>query len=341
MGFYIKKEEVNDILARLRPTVKVCAPKEITRRRGRGKAEIRYGEITEYGQIVFDRKADFGPKELVYPVMQSLLKFAVTEVIVSDPPETRSMLIFVRPCDYHAMRRLDQIFLNNGGNPEFYYARLREKARFVLMECAESFDTCFCASMGSNVVDDYAAAVRFTPEGMYVDVKDANLLPVFGAGAACSFTPDFVKENKRSVTVPDIPDRSYLADIIGLDYWKQFNERCILCGGCNTVCPTCACFDTNDIIYNETSLEGERRRTWSSCMLSSYTVMAGGHGVRVDAGANTRFKTLHKVYDYKLRFGEEHMCVGCGRCDMRCPKDIHFSETISGLAAEVEMLKNA
>ncbi|MCD8301300.1 MAG: anaerobic sulfite reductase subunit AsrA, partial [Clostridiales bacterium] len=259
--------------------------------------------------------------------------------IVSELPDERDILIFARPCDINAIRRLDQVFLKNGNEPEYYYARLREKAKFILMECRESFETCFCVSMGSNIASDYAAAVSFDPEGMLVEVKDESLLPLFSMGEEREFTPDFVKENKNKVQLPDIPDRSYLKEIIDLDYWNQFNDRCIMCGGCNTVCPTCTCFDTNDIIYNETSLEGERRRMWSSCMLSTYTVMAGGHGVRDNAGANTRFKTLHKVYDYKLRFGEENMCVGCGRCDMRCPKDIHFSETISGLAKEVEELK--
>ncbi|MCC8142394.1 MAG: anaerobic sulfite reductase subunit AsrA [Lachnospiraceae bacterium] len=340
MGYYLTKEQVNDILEQLRGTTKVCAPKAITRRgRGKGKPEIRYGEIRDFSEIVFDQKADYGPKEIIYPVMQTLLKFAVTEVIVSELEDERDILILARPCDINAIRRLDQIFLKNGGNPEYYYARLREKAKFILLECTQSFETCFCVSMGSNIATDYAAAVRFDPEGMLVEVKDESLLPVFSCGEERDFEPEFVKENLRTVQVPDIPDRSYLSDIIGLEYWAQFTDRCILCGGCNTVCPTCTCFDTNDIIYNESSLEGERRRTWSSCMLSTYTVMAGGHGVREDAGANTRFKTLHKIYDYKERFGEENMCVGCGRCDMRCPKEIKFSETIGGLAQEVELLK--
>ncbi len=329
MGFYLTAEQFNTVLHRLQQTTRVCAPKEIARRgRRKGKSEIRYSEILDFSEIIYDRKADFGSKELVYPVMQSLLRFAVTEVVVSEVPDQRQMLIFVRPCDYHAMSRLDQIFMQNGGAPEYYYARLREKTKFILMECAGSEETCFCASMGTNVVTDYGAAVRFGREGLWVEVRDESLLPLFDLGEEADFSPTFVTENPRRVQLPDIPDRSYLAEIIALPYWEQFNDRCILCGGCNTVCPTCSCFDTNDVIYNETSLEGERRRTWSSCMLSSYTVMAGGHGVRQNAGANTRFKTLHKIYDYKLRFGREHMCVGCGRCDMRCPKEIRFFETI-------------
>ena len=128
-------------------------------------------------------------------------------------------------------------------------------------------------------------------------------------------------------------------DIHALDMWREFDDNCIGCGGCNTVCITCSCFDTTDIIYNETSRDGERRRVWSSCMLNDYSTVAGGHNVRAKAGDRMRFKAMHKLYDYNARFGKGNMCVGCGRCDMRCPKDIHFSETIDKLAAAVENLK--
>lgn len=345
MGYFLSNEQMNDVLRSLREdqNIKVCAPKKVTRRgRGKKKDEIRYGELRDLSELVYDQKSDYGPKEMVYPISQTLLYFRGTEVEVKELDDDRNMIIFARPCDINAMKRLDNIFLNNGGKAEYYYARLRTRAKFIMIECTESFETCFCVSMGANRTEDYAAAVRFTEEGVYVDVKDPELEFLFDAGEQTDFTPEYVAENLRTVQVPDIPDRSYLADIIGLDYWKQFDERCILCGGCNTTCPTCSCFDTNDITYDETSLEGERRRTWSSCMLSSYTVMAGGHGVRESAAANTRFKTLHKIYDYRLRFGgEDNMCVGCGRCDMKCPQEIKFSETIGGLAEEVEKLKEA
>ena len=73
--------------------------------------------------------------------------------------------------------------------------------------------------------------------------------------------------------------------------------------------------------------------------LMGHPNVAGGHNVRAKAGDRMRFKAMHKLYDYNARFGKGNMCVGCGRCDMRCPKDIHFSETIDKLAAAVENLK--
>ena len=341
MGYFLTREQMEEVCQTMRTQayIKICSPKLMCGRVGR--QEVRYGEIRHLDEIVTERKSDYGPKELIYPVSQTLLYFRGSEVEVNPLKDERDMLIFARACDIHAIQRLDEIFMHNGGQTEYYYARLRQRAKFILLECQESFDTCFCVSMGSNKTTDYAAAVRFDAQGVWVEVKDRSLEAYFAKAEPADYEPAFIKENKRKVQLPDITDREMLKDIINLDYWKQFDERCILCGGCNTVCPSCSCFDTNDITYDETSFEGERRRTWSSCMLDSYTVMAGGHGVRQSAGQNMRFKTLHKIYDYKLRYGKNHMCVGCGRCDMKCPKEIHFSETIDGLAKEVEILKSS
>ena len=75
-------------------------------------------------------------------------------------------------------------------------------------------------------------------------------------------------------------------------------------------------------------------------MLDTFTRTAGGAKARKTPGANMRFKTLHKVYDYKQRFGTEgHMCVGCGRCINRCPKDIDFLLTINRFHDELKDAK--
>lgn len=339
MSCFVTADRQDELLRELKKTYRVFAPRAFARHGwGEENQVIRYGEIDSFSQLVWDRKSDFSPKEVFYPIVQTLLYFTADECRESELTDQREILLFARACDINGIRRLDTMFLKNGGHADNFYARLREKLHLILLECTESFETCFCVSMGTNVAEDYAAAMRFTPLGICVSVKEAALEPYFAGMPETAYVPEFVQENAHKVRVPQIPDRSMLPDIVGLDYWKQFNDRCISCGGCNTVCITCSCFDTTDIIYDETSRDGERRRAWGSCMLADFTTMAGGHGVRPTAGDRMRFKTLHKIYDFKLRFGEENMCVGCGRCDMRCPKDIHFSETVDGLAAEVEKL---
>ena len=85
-----------------------------------------------------------------------------------------------------------------------------------------------------------------------------------------------------------------------------------------------------DIFYTDNGKAGERRRVWASCHVDGYTDMAGGHAFRNDKGQRMRFKVLHKVNDYKRRFGT-HMCIGCGRCDDVCPEYISFANCINKL----------
>ena len=244
--------------------------------------------------------------------------------------DDKGIIIICRACDINAIRHLDNIFLRNG-EPDSYYARIRERMKLILLECRESFEHCFCASMGSNTAGDYAAAMRIDDICALMEICDKTLLPYFFDEVPIDFAPEFVKENPRKANLPEIK-RSQLKEICAMDYWKQFDDACIACGGCNTVCPGCSCFDTVDIIYDEQSLSGERRRVWSGCMLRNFTETAGGGMARKTQGANMRFKLLHKIFDYGLRFGDGPMCVGCGRCIDRCPKGIDFLDTINGFA---------
>lgn len=70
-------------------------------------------------------------------------------------------------------------------------------------------------------------------------------------------------------------------------------------------------------------------------MVPGFSDMAGGHRFRQSAGERLRYRALHKVNDYKARNGTEHMCVGCGRCDDRCPQYIKFSRIINKMTAAV------
>ncbi|MGI6257456.1 MAG: anaerobic sulfite reductase subunit AsrA [Anaerovoracaceae bacterium] len=331
--------KMNEILSRMEKEYRIYAPRKYAQSGtdDRGYV-IRYGEVSTMGKIVFDEKSDFSPKEVFYPIMQVLLRFENETCVESELEDERKLLIFARPCDVNGMERLDSIFLKNGGKADNFYKRLREKVRIVLMECSEEWDSCFCVSMGASKTENYAAAIKQEGETYKVSVKDNELESYFSHLPRDNYTYAFVEKNKKEVSVPNITDRSQIKNIIDLPMWKEFDDKCIACGGCGAVCISCSCFDTIDIIFDETSLEGERRRKWSSCMLSDYSTMAGGHGVRETPGQRMRFKTLHKIYDFKYRFGEENMCVGCGRCDERCSREISFSDIINDLSEEVEKM---
>lgn len=335
MGYRVSFEEMNRILDGLKNSCYVYAPAWDKRHQ-----KVRFRMIDGIEDIVLDRQSDFSMKETYYPVSQTMYYFSDTNVEDSEAPDDKKILVFARPCDINGMSRPDHIFMENGGHAEFFYGRLREKVKVIMLECTTSFENCFCVSMGSNKTENYDAAVRIGEGYVLADVKDEMLKRAFAGMSEEQFAPAYVTENEKKLQIPQITDRSMLKPVSDLEYWKQFDERCIACGGCNTVCGTCTCFDTIDVVYKQGSHAGERRRVWSSCMLENFTETAGGGRSRRTQGANMRFKVLHKFYDYHLRFGgEEHMCVGCGRCDLRCPKKISFFDTVNGLNEEIQRMQ--
>lgn len=342
MGYYVSSERMDKIIDELKKEYKIYAPKRFENRGWKPNTDlIRYAEINSVSEIVYDEKSDFSPKEVFHPISQTLLYFTEDKCIESSIDDSKNIILFARPCDINGIKRLDTIFLKNGDKEDNYYKRLRDKIKIFMMECRKGWDNCFCVSMGSNRTDNYSAAVRFEDNGLLIEVKDEEFKKYFSGETSRDFTPEFVQQNQTKVKLPKIDNIDLLRKVYNLKLWDSFNTKCISCGACNTVCGTCSCFDTTDIIYNETSRRGERRRVWSSCMLEEFTTMAGGHKVRETAGKRMRFKTLHKVYDYNARFGgTEHMCVGCGRCSRRCPEEISFSDTINSLSDEIEKISS-
>ncbi len=334
-AYSVRSDRMDGVIARLEVRYRLFAPVRQKKRGPKGTDVIRYGEIHHLTDIVYSEKSRFSAKEVFYPISQTLLYFKGDACEEAAPEDARDIILFLRPCDIHAVRRLDTIFLQNG-QPDSYYARIRRKLHFFLLECRDGFDNCFCVSMGSNRTDDYAAAVRIDDICALLEIRDETFLPYFADEVPAVFTPRFVTENRRKADLPVIGDRAQLEAVCKHPYWEQYNEACIGCGGCNMVCPTCSCFDTVDVIYDQTSRDGERRRVWSGCMLEDFTRTAGGGRVRKTPGQNMRFKVLHKVYDYKLRFGAEHMCVGCGRCIDQCPKEIDYLDAVNGLSRLLE-----
>lgn len=304
---------------------------------------IRYGQVASLDEIVWDKKADYSFKEVLLKIHEVLFYFTEDETKVPKGPQ-KDILIFLRSCDLHAVKRLDEIYLKNGFE-DFYYKRIRERAGFILMGCEKTCDSGFCVSMGTNVADHYDAFLKAAGEKVVLDVKDEKLKKAietiekelqnkgndYVPAVNTEVTPDYVTENNEKVTLPkNLSNESFQKEI-----WKEYGSRCIGCGRCNFVCPTCTCFTMQDIFYKENEKAGERRRVWASCQVDGYTTMAGGHEFRKDQSDRMRFKVMHKIYDFEKRFGYP-MCVGCGRCDDICPEYISYSNCVNRLAKEEE-----
>lgn len=341
MGYMLNKDQAEELLANLKKQFKVYAPKCFPKQGRYSDTDlIRYDEIEHFDEIVFDKKSDFPAKEVINPIQQALFYFTEDEYRESRGC-LKPVLIFARPCDINAQEIQAQIYDGNGEYTDSYYKRMRELVRFVMMECPGGDDTCFCVSMGSNRTDDYALAVKATSDGLLVQVKDEIFKPYFEKAQTLDYEPAFVTENDLSVTLPVIPDKEVLNRLKEHPMWREFDKRCISCGSCTVACSTCTCFTTRDIIYTENSEAGERRRVSASCQVEGFDQMAGQKEIRSRAGDRMRYKVLHKFHDYKARFGDRHMCVGCGRCTGRCPEFISISATVNKMNQAVAEIRES
>ncbi len=327
MGFHVDTIQLDAWLIEQQKYYDIYAPKVFVGGNTFSDVDcIRYGKISSISEVVFDRKSEYSFKEVLTPISQTLFFFTEDQCKEAVPPE-RGAIIFMRSCDIHALKRLDDMYLTNGP-ADYYYKRLRDNIKIVLMGCKQSFENCFCVSMGSNVSNAYDMCINAAEGNYEIDCRDAQWKEFF-LKEGCDrhlVVADHVDENPTVVKIPD----DLTADVARASLWEQYNKRCISCGRCNFVCPTCTCFTMQDLYYSENAKVGERRRVWASCMVDGFTDVAGGGSYRKKNGERMRFKVLHKVLDYKQRNGY-HMCVGCGRCDDICPEYISFSHCVNKL----------
>lgn len=331
MGFKLTMLKFDNILKKLFEKYEIYGPTRV-KKKGvySGTDLITYGKISSFEDLELKEKSRFSPKEVIYPITQTLFYFTEDEYKEPKGPE-KDVIVFLRPCDANAFKKLDNIFLKNGDHEDCYYKKAREKLKLFVMECTEGFDSCFCVSMGSNEFRDYDVFIRFEGKKVLLDIKSDEFMSFFEDEEKIDFVPRFIQENDTKIFLPDIDKISEnLEEVFKNKMWKEYSERCIACGRCNVSCPTCSCFTMQDIFYTDNPRCGERRRVWASCMVDGFTNVAGGASYRKTHGERMRFKVMHKVYDYKKRFGEL-MCVGCGRCNDVCPEYISFSNIINKL----------
>ncbi len=333
MGYKLTKPAVEQVFSSMREEYEIWAP---VLKKGEGTFSdidvVRYDRVSSLDEIEWERKSDYSFKEVLFPINETLFYF--TEDATTVPKVTeKKLVIFMRACDFHALKRLDQIYLKNGFE-DFYYARLRQKAVFILMGCEKTCKSGFCVSMGSNRTEEYDAYIHVEGERVLLDIRSEKLTGFFSGVSEVEeteVTPLFVTENEEKVTLPKNLSNDSFTDEI----WKEYGDRCITCGRCNFACPTCTCFSMQDIFYRDNARVGERRRIWASCQVDGYTDIAGGISFRKEKADRMRFKVMHKIYDYEKRFGYP-MCVGCGRCDDICPEYISYSSLVNRLAKEEE-----
>ena len=197
MGYSLNAVQAEAVLQALKQNYSVYAPKRFPKQGRYSDTDvIRYAEVEHYEDIVWQVKSDYPAKEVLTPIQQAIFYFTEDEYRASKGPK-KPILILARPCDINAQHVQAKIYAGNGGYTDLYYERMREKVKFALMECNGGDDTCFCVSMGTNKTDDYSLALKFSDEGVQVQVTDEAFAPYFEGMPQAGYTPAFVRRTSE------------------------------------------------------------------------------------------------------------------------------------------------
>jgi ferredoxin len=269
------------------------------------------------------------------------------EVVLSEPPEdpVPVALIGARPCEVAALGILDRV-LRDSRVPDDRYAARRDGAFIVAVECGTPSSTCFCTSMGTGPAAAAGYDLALTELAGPVDGERAYYVRVGSVAGAETLAQvphgaadDSVRSGRRAVVdgasermgrsldTEDLP--ALLARNLEHPRWGEVAERCLSCGNCTLVCPTCFCSDVKDV--SDVSGAVERQRRWASCFDLEHSYLHGG-SVRPTTSSRYRQWMTHKLSTWWDQF-DESGCVGCGRCIAWCPVGIDITEEAAAIRA--------
>ncbi|NIA07829.1 MAG: 4Fe-4S ferredoxin [Actinobacteria bacterium] len=313
-------------------------------------APTRQDDYTNFGVITSGNQADFdavntrmSPKQIFFPKTERLFGFATDrqQVKLDDTPQqiTPQVLFGVRPCDARSIAMLDKVFDTDVYRDQQYVSR-RKATTIVSLACKQLAPSCFCTRLGSNPADmagsdlliielpeDRFAIGTLTPKG--ADLLTAADLPAQATAQDAQAFDKAVRIAQDTTVKPIDSDKlaAKLARIFDSAFWDRWHDRCLGCGTCTYLCPTCHCFDIADEAKNNT---GQRVRNWDSCMFDLFTLHASGHNPRPSQRQHLRQRVMHKFSYTVDRYGQA-FCVGCGRCVNRCPVNIDIREILDEL----------
>ena len=284
------------------------------------------------------------PKKLMLPPRESTFVFDPKEGFKDLLAEaSKPMVLFgVHDYDIWGLNILDRVFAQSKYPDPYYIARRR--ATTIIGIDFEPDDKHFAASMNADfadtgfdlfltdIGDEYLVLVG-TSRGDDIVVMSGCLL---AEPTEADFAEYKRRSGKRRASYKTRIELGDLPEIMEMEYrsevWEEMGEKCLSCGSCSAVCPTCYCFDVNDEVELG-SRAGRRVRSWDSCLFKTHALVAGGENFREQRSSRIKFRYYHKQRGFVAEYGRPS-CVGCGRCSDVCPAGINIVSVIERIRGE-------
>lgn len=297
----------------------------------------------------FERPSNLPPKGILFPQCERLFSFSFKKedgkrrIELKEEKDFHDAIIFgLRPCDARGFLTFDAVFLGDEPKDPYYLER-RQKTFLFTLSCSNPTPSCFCTAVGSGPDDKEGsdAIMIELEEGYFIETITERIEPLltlelFEEGSAFEdLARKRLERTKELIRKPfDVSEIKIDAHLFeDQEFWKREVSKCLSCGVCTYLCPTCYCFNITD----EKGFEGgERIRTWDSCMFFHYTLEASGHNPRPTKFDRFKNRVGHKFYYFPERYAGKLSCCGCGRCIRFCPVSVDISEIVAKLIGKGE-----
>lgn len=341
---FLKKENLKEFLKELASRNDVYVPV--------AEDDVVNFELFQEGKsICFDRPANVPPKSVIFPQYDTLFTFTFSkkddqpdkvDIKIHEKMDFKDTIIFgARPCDAKGFVVYDRVYKDTDIADPYYTGR-REKTVIIGLSCTAVSPGCFCVAVGSSPSDKEGSDVLMTEvQGGYI------LEPVTEKGKSIiqsKFVEDGgnylqeahkkqeeikskVKNPFKKSKKPDILKEKFNED----SFWENALAKCLSCGACTFLCPTCYCFNITD---ENKIWEGERLRSWDACMFPHFTLEASGHNPRPTKFHRFKNRVGHKFLYYPEKYNGALACCGCGRCIRYCPVSVDISKVVDELSHE-------
>jgi sulfhydrogenase subunit beta (sulfur reductase) len=332
----LDKADFNDFIDRLVKIQKLYAPVRC------GEKSFAFQEVASGEEIALRYiPTILPPKKYFLPQNETLVEYDKKQRKWEATLYSESFTVFgVHTCDLAGIQCLNSVFLDP---MDANYNMRKKKILIIGLECND-----YC--------DEYASCglmKNFMPNGGYdlffTDLEDRFLIHVNTqqgeelAGKMRMLRDatqddlaelDKLREKKRNIFKPEV-DIEYgglkrlFENAFHADVWKDINDRCLSCANCTNVCPTCYCYDMEDVgdLKGNT---GRLVRKWDSCQSRPFAMIAGGENFRPERGGRQRHRYMRK-FNYPYDKYRRYFCTGCGRCSRTCMAGINLKETIQTL----------
>lgn len=322
--FVLRKANFGDFFKELKKLGAVNAPVRVS------DQSFAFKKVESADEIAFEAlRTILPPKKFFYPTEETIISWKDGEIKEHVADRQFQVIFGVHPCDLAGLGIMDTIF--QAGERDSHYVRRREASLIVGLSCMPD-KHCFCQSMGTDcpekgydifltdIGDSYylqaqttmGARFLLTIEPIVAPAEDADRRAYkdFWNVRAEAFENGFEPDNLRSVMSMEWDN----------EIWQELGNRCLSCGNCTPVCPTCYCFDLVDIASMNGD-SGERMRQWDSCQFTGFAQVAGDFNFRKTPVDRLKFWYRHKLHGFDDPYGFK-TCVGCGRCTVSCPAGI-------------------